>query len=97
MVQAMESWFMADIETLSRFYGQGFQANSLPRNSNIEDIPKDRLEPSLKAATRPTQKGEYQKIKHGCELLKQIDVLTVRGASEHCDRLFQKIEEILKS
>lgn len=97
MVQAMEAWFMADIDALNTFYGQGFQANSLPKNSNIEDIPKDRLEPSLKAATRQTQKREYQKIKHGCELLKQIDVQKVRGASEHCDRLFQKIEEIIKS
>ncbi|MGL5191982.1 MAG: DUF4276 family protein [Chroococcales cyanobacterium] len=97
MVQAMEAWFMADLEALSRFYGQRFQASSLPRNPNIEEIPKDSLEPSLKAATRQTQKGEYRKIQHGSLLLQKIDVQKVRGASKQCDRLFQKIEEILKS
>jgi hypothetical protein len=95
MVQAMEAWFIADPDALSKFYGQGFQTNSIPRTSNIERIAKDNLEPSLKAATRRTTKGEYQKIQHSSELLQKIDVEKVRLASKHCDRLFTTIEEIL--
>ncbi|MDF0552275.1 DUF4276 family protein [Kamptonema sp. UHCC 0994] len=63
MVQAMEAWFIADVEALKKFYGQGFKENSIPKNLNVETIDKDSLEPSLKAATRDTKsKGEYHKI-----------------------------------
>jgi hypothetical protein len=30
MVQCMESWFLADRDTLRTFFGQGYQANALP-------------------------------------------------------------------
>jgi hypothetical protein len=26
------AWFIADIDTLKKFYGQGFRENSIPRN-----------------------------------------------------------------
>ncbi|MBG1245556.1 DUF4276 family protein [Nostoc sp. NZL] len=88
MVQAMEAWFISDIATLKKFYGQGFKENAIPKNANVEIIDKDSLEPSLKAATRSTKKGEYQKIKHVSKLLELLDVDKVRKASPHCDRLF---------
>lgn len=93
MTQAMEAWFIADIEALTSFYGSGFHRNSLPRNPNVEQIPKAQLEPSLKAATRATQKGEYHKIRHASKLLEIINVEVVRGASEHCDRLFTTLTQ----
>jgi hypothetical protein len=88
MVQTMEAWLIADIETLKKFYGQGFKAHSIPSNPNVEDIEKKQLEPSLKAATRHTQKGEYHKIQHASKLLALLDVDKVREASAHCNRLF---------
>ncbi|MHC5936543.1 DUF4276 family protein [Nostoc sp.] len=54
----------------------------------METIDKDSLEPSLKAATRPTTKSEYQKIKHASKLLELLDVDKVRKASPYCDRIF---------
>lgn len=98
MVQAMEAWFIADIEALKNFYKQGFKENLIPKNTNVEQIPKDELEPKLKEATRDTQKGEYKKIQHGWQLLTLINVTKVRTASCHCDRLFtiltEKIDEL---
>jgi Domain of unknown function (DUF4276) len=91
MVQAMEAWFLADIETLKKFYGQGFKESAIPKNSNVETIDKDRLEPSLKTATRSTTKGEYQKIKHASKLLELLDVAKVRQASPYCERLHTTI------
>lgn len=88
MTQAMEAWFIADVETLSKFYGVGFHRNSLPRNPNVEQIPKAQLEPSLKAASRTTQKGEYHKIRHASKLLEIINVNLVRQSSRYCERLF---------
>jgi hypothetical protein len=92
MTQAMEAWFIADIEALSEFYGAGFNQASIPANPNVEQIPKANLESSLKAATRNTQKGEYRKIQHGAKLLQIIDPATVRQGSAHCDRIFRTLE-----
>jgi hypothetical protein len=89
MVQAMEAWFVSDVEALVRFYGEGFYRNSIPNTANVEQIPRTNLEPSLKAATRNTQtKGEYKKIHHASKLLALINPATVRGASSYCERLF---------
>ena len=97
MVQAMEAWFIADIDTLKEFYGQGFKENSIPKITNVETIHKDLLEPSLKAATRDTKsKGEYQKIKHASQLLNRLNVTKVRKASTYCDRLFTTLIQIIE-
>ena len=97
MVQAMEAWLIADIDTLKRFYGQGFKDNAIPKNRNVEMIEKDLLEPSLKAATRDTKsKGEYQKIQHASKLLEMLDVDKVRKASLECDRIFITLIELME-
>lgn len=93
MVQVMESWFIADIDALKRFYGQGFKENAIPKNPNVEKINKLELESALKIATKDTSKGEYHKIKHGAILLAQVNVTKVRSASPHCDRLFKILAE----
>jgi hypothetical protein len=95
MVQAMEAWFIADIDTLKKFYGKGFRENSIPKNTNVEKIDKDSLEPSLKEATRNTSKGEYQKIQHASKLLELLDVTKVRKAAPKCDRLFTTLAQIM--
>jgi len=95
MVQTMEAWFIADIDILKKFYGQGFRENSIPKNTNVEKIDKDSLEPILKAATRGTSKGEYQKIQHASKLLELLDVAKVRKAAPNCDRLFTILARIM--
>jgi Domain of unknown function (DUF4276) len=84
MVQAMDAWFIADIETLKKYYGQGFRENIIPKNSNVESIDKERLFDVLKKATCNTSKGEYHKINHASKLLELLDVAKVRQASPHC-------------
>lgn len=97
MVQAMEAWFMADIDTLKNFYGQGFKENAIPKKSNVETIEKDLLERSLEAATRDTKsKGEYQKIQHAFKLLEMLDVDKVRKASSECDRIFTTLTQLME-
>ena len=97
MVQAMEAWLMADIDTLKIFYGQGFKENAIPKNINVETIEKDVLERKLKEATRDTKsKGEYQKIQHASKLLEKWDVDKVRKASSECDRIFTTLTELME-
>jgi hypothetical protein len=88
MVQAMEAWFLADRKALAEFYGDGFLANSLPGSpTNVEAVPKDDLEPSLRHASKPTKtKGEYHKVKHGFALLALINPVRVANASPHATR-----------
>ncbi len=88
MVQTMESWIIADHDALCQFYGQGFNANMLPRHPDVEQVDRHMLATALRNATCNTSKGKYHKIRHGPKLLTLVNVATVRGTSVHCERLF---------
>jgi hypothetical protein len=86
MVQCMESWFLADRETLAEFFGQGFSENALPGERRIEQIPKNKVFDALNAATRGAKsKGVYSKGKHSFDLLAKIDADKVLAASKHAE------------
>ncbi len=91
MVQTMEAWLVADINTLKKFYGKGFKESSIPKNLDVENIDKKQLESGLKAATRGTKKGEYHKIQHASKLLGLLEVDKVRQTAPHCERLFDTL------
>jgi len=88
MVQVMEAWLVADIETLASFYGSGFRRTAIPKTSDVEQIDKAKLEQALIRATRDSSRGRYHKIRHGGRLLAVIDPTQVRQRAPHCDRLF---------
>jgi Domain of unknown function (DUF4276) len=92
MTQAMEAWFIADISALVTFYGHEFRPNRIPKNPDVEQIPKEQLESSLREATRGTQKGEYHKADHAWRILKLINPAIVQAASRHCNRLFVTLQ-----
>lgn len=85
MVQCMESWFLADRDTLAAFYDGGYSAKSLPGSAaNIEVIRKEDVASGLQKATvRTKTKGEYHKILHGSALLAKINPTLVERASPH--------------
>ena len=97
MVQAMEAWFLADIDALSEYYGHGFRPDCLPGYPNVEKAPKDDVLAGLKDATAKTQKGEYHKTKHAPDLLAGLDPQTVRRRAPACNRLFQILEQRVTS
>ncbi|MEH2318760.1 DUF4276 family protein [Nostoc sp.] len=92
MVQTMEAWFIADIDALREFYGEGFREDGILQGMagyhSVETVSKATLKVWLEAATRHTGKGKYHKTKHAPKLLELLDVDTVRQASPYCDRLF---------
>lgn len=94
MVQVMESWFLADRETLAEYYDKGFLASSLPGQSNVEMISKQDVLKALQHSSKKTQKGPYHKTKHGFDLLELIEPTRVRAASNHADRLLSMLEKI---
>jgi len=88
----MESWFLADKQVLTEYYGQGFLAGSLPGQPNIELVAKQDVFNALQHASRKTQKGEYHKTRHGFDLLELINPKRVRTASPHAERFLAVLE-----
>ena len=80
MVQLMEAWFLADRETLTGYFGSGFRVNSLPRNLNVEEVPKQDVLDGLHSATRECRKGAYRKTNHAAALLEQLNPAAVYNA-----------------
>jgi len=97
MAQCMEAWLVADPEAMAEYYGQGFNANALPRRDNLEEEPKTRIYSALEAASRQTQKGSYKKIKHAHELLKKVSSVKAQDRCPHCRRFFETITTTIKS
>lgn len=95
MAQVMESWFLADVSALERFYQQGFISKQIPARTNVEEVPKSEVEAVLKSSTSKTQKGEYHKIRHGPQILESLDPERVRARAPHCERLFAALAEAL--
>lgn len=91
MVQCMETWLAADGGALAAFYGQGFNDGALPKRLNLEEEPKSQVFAALDLATRQTQKGTYGKIKHACELLRQVRPEKVQERCPHCRRFFETV------
>ena len=77
MVQCMETWLVADVDTLATYFGNGFNRRSLPQQANLEDVNKEEIYRSLEAATRQTDKQGYRKGKHSFVLLGQINPTVV--------------------
>jgi hypothetical protein len=99
MAQAMEAWFLADIEALKEVYGKGFNENALLKGP-VEQIAVKDLIDSLEKAAANTAKGKkdkYHKTKHAPEILKKLNVSKVCQAAPHCDRLFKTLAEKMDS
>ena len=95
MVQCMETWFIADKDTLVSFYGQHFRESALPVRNEIEEIPKQDLLDGLKNATGQTQKGKYWKGGHSFDILAKINPQKVTEGSPHAKRLIDTLRALL--
>ena len=91
MVQCMESWFLADMDALAAFFGDGFNRGALPRRPDVENVSKGDLARGLRRATRPSSKGEYHKGRHSFEILATVDPERVVAASPHAKRLIHTL------
>ena len=94
MVQVMETWFLADRETLVAFFGQGFRTSALPSiGPPIEDIPKSIVYETLaKATARCKTKAPYGKGEHSFKLLALIDPSKVVAASPWAKRFIDALQ-----
>ncbi|MCI0681521.1 MAG: DUF4276 family protein [Gemmataceae bacterium] len=75
MTTCMETWIVADRETVAKHYGQRLQTSALPRN-NLERRARDAIQDALAHATRNCQNA-YIKGKRSFEVLGQLDADTL--------------------
>lgn len=93
MTQCMESWFLADKESLAEYYGQGFNAKALPARKEIELIAKTDVQAGLDNATSQTQKGAYHKTRHGFDIIAAIDPKKVEAVSNFVSGLHKSLQK----
>jgi hypothetical protein len=74
MTTCMETWLMADPETLTSFFGDGFKAGKLLPIVNLESRPRDKVQDSLVDATRDCGRvKKYQKGKRSFQVLAKLN------------------------
>jgi Domain of unknown function (DUF4276) len=95
MVRCMETWIVADPNALARFYGQGFEKNQLPSRTDLEMESKRDVHDKLRTATRKSQKGEYQKLRHASKILPLLESKSVAGRCSHFARILKSLESIV--
>ncbi len=87
MIQCMETWFLADQDALAVYFGPDFNRNSLPRQTDLEDIAKEEVLRKLGDASRyVTKKGQYNKGRHSFAILEQINPTLVRQKCPSAER-----------
>ena len=95
MVQVMESWFLADRDTLKAFFGDGFKENKLPAPSrSIEGVSKAEVYQALENATDDCKtKDPYGKGEHSFKLLARIEPDKVTAASHWARRFIDALKQ----
>ena len=92
MVQAMETWIVADPNSLANYFGRGFARNALPGEGvDLEQLDRNRISFLLRDTTKRTAKREYKKIRDGSALLARIDPEIVCERCRSCKRLFETL------
>lgn len=91
MAVCMESWLVADAESLSDFYSDRFHASRLPQADNLEIVDRVTVLQALRSATRDTTKGEYAKGKMSFAALGALDINIVRKRMSYCERFAARL------
>jgi len=96
MVQVMESWVVADPETLEAYFGKGFDSTQLPgADTLVEDVSKDDIARCLAAAAKKTKKKGYQKGRDSFRLLEQVNGTLVIAKSGWAKRFVAGVRQAL--
>lgn len=95
MVECMENWFMADPQAVESFFGQGFNAEVLPKKKDIESIAKAEAYEALKKATGKLKtKRSYGKGEHSFPLLEKISPARVEASGDFARRVIEKVRAV---
>ncbi len=82
MVQVMETWFLADRETLKLHFGRSFNERHINQWSELEEAPKEDILHGIKMATRKCSRP-YTKGATSFAILGKIDPAQVEQSCPH--------------
>jgi hypothetical protein len=88
MIQEMEAWFISQPELLDKFYNSPV-SKKLPKKHASEFVEPDK---ELQKITKGTDKGIYHKVRHGTQLLKQLDADKLFNEFPDFKRLIEKLK-----
>ena len=92
MVTAMETWLLADRQSLTTYF-PGMNTNALLPDTALEDRPRDDVRRALDNAARPSSKGGYAKGRDAFALLAQADPAALGSRLPHFRRFVAALEE----
>lgn len=78
MTTCMETWIVADRDTLRQHYGSSLQESALPSLTSIEQINRQEIQDGLKHATRNCSNA-YEKGKRSFEILGKLKPETMES------------------
>jgi hypothetical protein len=90
MTTCMETWIVADRETLERHYGHKLHENILPPLDNLEDRGRHDVQDRLERATKDC-KNAYAKGKRSFEILEEVTPEALRNLPS-----FVRVDRILR-
>ena len=93
MVQAMETWFIADPPALQRFFDVSLDTSVFQNSSPLETILKEDALDMLRQATLRCRR-HYSKGRRSYGILAEIDPQTVAAACPHADQLLQYLRTL---
>lgn len=93
MVQCMETWFLADLNSLKKFFGSDFREAPLRKWPDLEQVPKATVLDVLAQATDNCSK-KYSKGSVSFDLLGKINPQVVRGACSHAEKLLARLGSV---
>jgi hypothetical protein len=91
MTSCMETWIVADRETLKRRFPNCLQESALPSSHELESRPRQAVQEALVLATRTCKQG-YAKGKVSFELLEEVRPEELRGRLPS----FERMERVLQ-
>jgi hypothetical protein len=93
MICCMETWFLADRESLKYFFHDCWRDNSLPQWPDLTAVEKPRIFKALASATAACGKKRYSKGKISFDLLKSIDPAIVEQKCPDAKRLLDRLRQ----
>jgi hypothetical protein len=93
MVQIMETWFLADLDLLRRYFGPELREAVLRAWPALEQVPKETVLAVLDRATAGCR-TPYAKGKVSFELLARLSPATVEQACPNAKRLLGRLRDL---
>lgn len=91
MTTCMETWIVADRETLRKHYGARLRENALPPMQNLEDRPRQEIQASLERATADCPNA-YGKGRRSFVIVGRLNPQALGGLPS-----FARVEAILEN